>query len=86
MKRMKVKGLEYVFRKALSMFKMFENEMQGIDSTGYSTEYYSHYYDKRVREFGLKKKRRYMKSTIITALKLQIIVSFKIGLNFRHDS
>jgi len=27
-----------------------------------------------------------MKSTIIIALKLQIIVSFKLGLNFRHDS
>jgi len=47
MKRMKVKGLEYVFRKALSMFKkMFENEMLGINSTDYSTEYHSHYYDK----------------------------------------
>jgi len=65
---------------------MFENEMHGIDSTGYSTEYHSHYYDKRVREFGLKKKRIYMKSTIITELKLQIIVSFKLELNFRHDS
>ena len=27
-----------------------------------------------------------MKSTIITELKLQIIVSFKLELNFRHDS
>jgi hypothetical protein len=65
---------------------MFENEMLGIDSTGYSTEYHSHYYDKRVKEFGLIKKRIYMKSTIITELKLQIIVSFKLELNFRHDS
>jgi len=36
---------------------MFKNEMHGIDSTGYSTEYQSHYYDKRVREFGLKKEK-----------------------------
>jgi len=27
-----------------------------------------------------------MKSTIITALKVKIIVSFKLGLNFRLDS
>ena len=43
---MKVKGLEYVFRKTLLIIKKkFENEMIGIDATGY----HSHYYDKSVR-------------------------------------
>jgi hypothetical protein len=60
--------------------------MLGIDATGYSTEYHSHYYDKRVREFGMRRKRRYMKSTITVALGTQMIISYKIGLNFRNDT
>ncbi len=66
--------------------KRFENDMLDIDATGYSTEYHSHYYDKRVREFGMRRKRRYMKSTITVALGTQMIISYKIGLNFRNDS
>jgi len=58
MERMKVRDLEYVFRKALLIIReRFENDKLGIDATGYSTEYHSHYYDKRVREFGMKRKR-----------------------------
>ncbi|MGC9175806.1 MAG: transposase [Thermoplasmata archaeon] len=84
---MKLRGLERVFRKAILIIrKRFENEMLGIDATGYSTEYHSHYYDKRVKEFGLKKKRRFMKSTIIVSLSNQMILSYKIALNFRNDS
>ncbi|MGC8700445.1 MAG: transposase [Thermoplasmata archaeon] len=87
MERMKVRGLEKVFRKALLIIReRFENDMLGIDATGYSTEYHSHYYDKRVKEFGLKKKRRFMKSTIIVSLSNQMILSYKIALNFRNDS
>ncbi|MGC8860879.1 MAG: transposase [Thermoplasmata archaeon] len=57
MERMKVRGLEKVFRKALLIIReRFENDMLGIDATGYSTEYHSHYYDKRVREFGMRRK------------------------------
>ncbi|MGC9124017.1 MAG: hypothetical protein ACP5IB_08140 [Thermoplasmata archaeon] len=57
MERMKVRGLEKLFRKALLIIReRFENDMLGIDATGYSTEYHSHYYDKRVREFGMRRK------------------------------
>ncbi len=30
--------------------------MLSIDTTGYSTEYHAHYYDKRIKEFGMKRK------------------------------
>ncbi|MGC9074082.1 MAG: hypothetical protein ACP5H0_08010, partial [Caldisericum sp.] len=40
MERMKVRGLEKVFRRALLIIReRFENDMLGIDATGYSTEY-----------------------------------------------
>ncbi|MGC8620261.1 MAG: hypothetical protein ACP5LA_07190 [Thermoplasmata archaeon] len=55
--------------------KRFENYMLGIDATGYSTEYHSHYYDKRIKEFGIKK--RYIKSTITVAIGPKMVISIK---------
>jgi len=81
------KGLiEFVFNQVLKFFtELFGNRMI-IDSTGYSVNYHSYYYDKRLDDFGRKAKKRYVKTTICIDDKSQLIVSYSIRFGYVHDS
>ena len=57
-----------------------------IDSTGFSANYHSFYYDKRLSDFGRKVKRKYVKTTIIVDDKSQIVVAFDVHFGEIHDS
>jgi len=57
-----------------------------IDSTGFSVNYHSFYYDKRLNDFGRKVKKKYVKATIIVDDKSQIIVAFSVHFGEIHDS
>ena len=50
-----------------------------IDSTGFSVNYHSFYYDKRFNDFGRKVRKKYIKTTIIVDDRSQIIVAYSIG-------
>jgi len=55
-----------------------------IDSSGFSVNYHSYYYDKRLNDFGRKKK--YVKATIIVDEKSQIVVVYDVHFGEIHDS
>jgi len=57
-----------------------------IDSTGFSVNYHSFYYDKRLNDFGKRVKRKYVKATIIVDDKSQIVVAFDVHFGEIHDS
>jgi len=57
-----------------------------IDSTGFSVNYHSFYYDKRLNDFGRKVKKKYVKTTICVNDKSQIIVAFSVHFGEIHDS
>ena len=50
-----------------------------INSTGFSVNYHSFYYDKRLKDFGRKVRKKYVKVAIIVDDKSQIIVSHDVG-------
>jgi len=57
-----------------------------IDSTGFSFNYHSFYYDKRLNDFGKRAKKKYVKTTILVDDKSQIIVSLSVHFGEIHDS
>ncbi len=57
-----------------------------IDSTGFSVNYHSFYYDKRLKEFGRRMKKKYVKTTICVDDQSQLIVSYSIYFGHIHDS
>ena len=57
-----------------------------IDSTGFSLNYHSFYYDKRLNDFGSKVRKKYVKATIIVDDKSQTVVSFDVHFGEIHDS
>jgi len=57
-----------------------------IDSTGFSVNYHSFYYDKRLKDFGRKVKKKYVKTTICVDDKSQIVVAYSIYFGEIHDS
>jgi len=78
--------IEFVFNQVLKFFiELFGNRMI-IDSTGYSVNYHSFYYDKRLDDFGRRVKKRYVKTTICVDDKSQLIVSYSIRFGYVHDS
>ncbi len=78
--------IEFVFNQVLKSFtELFGNKMI-IDSTGYSVNYHSYYYDKMLGDFGRKVKKRYVKTTICIDDKSQLIVSYSIRFGYVHDS
>jgi len=49
-----------------------------IDSTGFSVNYHSFYYDKRLNDFGKRVRKKYVKATIFVDDQLQIIVAYSV--------
>jgi len=49
-----------------------------IYSTGFSVNYHSYYYDKRLNDFGRKVRKKHVKATICVDDKSQIIVSYDV--------
>ncbi len=47
-----------------------------IESTGFSVDYHSFYYDKRLDDFGRKVKKKYVKTTIYVDDQSQLVVSY----------
>jgi len=85
-KRINEKLIEYVFNKVVKSFLGLLGNIIIIDSTGFSVNYHSFYYDKRLNDFGRKVKRKYVKTTIVVDEKSQIVVAFDVHFGEIHDS
>jgi len=81
------KGLiGFVFSRTLKSFIESLGGRMIVDSTGYSVNYHSYYYDRRLGDFGGKPKKRYVKTTICVDDKSQLIVSYSARFGYVHDS
>ncbi len=78
--------IEFVFNQVLKFFIELFGSRMIIDSTGYSVNYHSYYYDKRLDDFGRKVKKKYVKTTICVDDKSQLIVSYSTRFGYVHDS
>jgi len=85
-KRISMKLFASVFNKVVKSFQGMLGNIMLIDSTGFSMNYHSFYYDKRLNDFGKRVKRKYVKATIIVDDKSQIIVSYSVHFGEIHDS
>jgi len=85
-KRISMKLITFVFNKVVRSFHGLLGSITIIDSTGFSVNYHSFYYDKRLSDFGRKVKREYVKATIIIDEKSQIVVAFDVHFGEIHDS
>jgi len=85
-KRISMKLVESVFNKVVKSFEGLLGNITIIDSTGFSCNYHSFYYDKRLSEFGKKVRKKYAKMTIIVDDKSQIIVAFDVHFGEIPDS
>ena len=85
-KRVSMKLITSVFNKVVKSFLDLLGNIIIIDSTGFSVNYHSFYYDKRLNDFGKKVKRKYVKTTIIVDDKSQIILAFDVHFGEIHDS
>jgi len=81
-----MKLIASVFNKAVKSFHGMLGNILIIDSTGFSLNYHSFYYDKRLNDFGRKVKRKYVKVTVIVDDKSQIVVAFDVHFGEIHDS
>jgi len=81
-----MKLITSVFNKVVKYFEGLLGNIMIIDSTGFSVNYHSFYYDKRPKDFGKKVKRKYVKATIIVDDKSQIILAFDAHFGEIHDS
>jgi len=81
-----MKLITSVFNKVVKSFQGLLGNIIIIDSTGFSVNYHSFYYDKRLNDFGKKVKRKYVKATIVVDEKSQIVVAFSIHFGEIHDS
>jgi len=75
-----------VFNKIVKFFLGLLGNITIIDSTGFSLNYHSFYYDERLKDFSRKVKKKYVKTTIIIDDKSQIILSFSVHFGEIHDS
>ena len=57
-----------------------------LNNTGFSANYHSFYYDKRLNDFGREVRKKYVKTTILVNDKSQIIVSYDVYFGVIHDS
>ncbi len=81
------KGLiTFVFNQILKFFMGLLGNRMIIDSTGFSVDYHSFYYDKRLDDFGRKVKKKYVKTTICVDDQSQLIVSYDAYFGEIHDS
>jgi len=85
-KRINGKLIASVFNKVVKSFLGLLGNITIIDSTGFSVNYHSFYYDKRLNDFGRKVKKKYVKATIIVDDKSQIVVSYDVHFGEIHDS
>jgi len=85
-KRISMKLIMSVFNKVVkSIMGLFGNIII-IDSTGFSVNYHSFYYDKRLNDFGRKAKKKCVKTTIVVDDKSQIILAFDVHFGEIHGS
>jgi len=77
-KRISMKLITSVFNKVVKSFEGRLGNIIIIDSTGFSVNYHSFYYDKRLNDFGRKAKKKYVKTTIVVDDKSQIILAFDV--------
>jgi len=75
-----------VFSKLVKSFLGLLGKIIIIDSTGFSLNYHSFYYDRRLNDFGRKVRKKYVKVTIIVDDKSQIIVAYDVHFGEIHDS
>jgi len=85
-KRVSMKLITSVFNKVVKSFLGLMGNILIIDSTGFSVNYHSFYYDKRLNDFGRKVRKKYVKATILVDEKSQIIVAFSVHFGEIHDS
>jgi len=85
-KRVSMKLITSVFNKVVKSFEGLLGNIIIIDSTGFSVNYHSFYYDKRLNDFGKRVRRKYVKTTIIVDEKSQMIVAFDVHFGEIHDS
>jgi len=78
--------ITYVFNQILKFFYGLLGNRMIIDSTGFSVNYHSFYYDKRLKEFGRRVKKKYVKTTICVDDQSQLIVSYDAYFGDIHDS
>jgi len=81
-----MKLVESVSNKVVKSFVELLANITIIDSTGFSVNHHSFYYDKRLNDFGRKERKKYVKTTIIVDDKSQIIVSYDTYFGEIHDS
>ena len=81
-----MKLITFVFNKVVKCFLGLLGNIIIIDSTGFSVNYHSFYYDKRLKDFGKRVKRKCVKATIVVDEKSQIVVSFDVHFGEIHDS
>jgi len=60
-----MKLITSVFNKIVKSFEGLLGNIIIIDSTGFSVNYHSFYYDKRLNDFGKRVRKKYVKATII---------------------
>jgi len=85
-KRISMKLVESVSNKVVKSFLGLLGNITLIDSTGFSVNYHSFYYDKRLNDFGKRVRKKYVKVTIIVDEKSQIVVAFDVHFGEIHDS
>ncbi len=78
--------IKFVFNQILKFFNELLGNKMKIDSTGFSVNYQSFYYYKRLKEFGRKVKKKYVKTTICVDDQSQLIVSYSVYFGYIHDS
>jgi len=81
-----MKVIKSVFNKVVKSFEGLLGNIIIIDSTDFSLNYHSFYYDKRLNDFGKRVRRKYVKATIIVDEKSQIILAFSVHFGEVHDS
>ena len=81
-----MKLIASVFNKVVKSFEGLLGNITTIDSTGFSLNYHSFYYDMRLNDFGRKVRKKCVKATIIVNDKSQIVVSFSVHFGKIHDS
>jgi len=81
-----MKLVAFVFKKVVKSFIGLLGNIIVIDSTWFSLNYHSFYYNKRFNDFGRKERKKYVKTTIIVDDKSQIVVSFSVHFGEIHDS
>jgi len=64
-KRVSMKLITSVFNKVMRSFLGLLGNTMLIDSTGFSVNYHSFHYDKRLNDFGKRVRKKYVKTTML---------------------